>query len=56
MLGQPSRLQRLRLLGRIPSELDDPYYLLWEQTIAVMAMAGIRFNVIEPVDFGCYRV
>jgi hypothetical protein len=31
--------------------LDDPYYLLWEQLTAIMAMAGIKFNVIEPVDF-----
>jgi hypothetical protein len=37
--------------GRIPPELDDPYYLLWEQTIAVMAMAGIHFEISEPVDF-----
>ena len=37
--------------GRVPSEVDDPYYVLWEHLTGLIAYSGIHHNVIEPVDF-----
>lgn len=37
--------------GRVQHDYDDPYLVLFYWTIRLMAMAGVRFNVIEPVNF-----